>query len=709
VKKSKFSTGAIVLAMVASLTSVSSAPVIADGQNQITSHIDWTGVNLTTNTALSQTIKPINVPSYSAGQVDWAIHMGNTEQALWPSFILSNSGRATFAFFDVPAGSRVENVGSASCNLQAGNAFQAANTWRSTCSAPLIPKAGETYEFVMKPIKINGSQWWAGSVTIQSTGEVLPLGRLENNPSQTVINGSQSMYGYNQVSFWKQSLPPCSQIPDFSAVIGPLLTTTGSKPVVSGTRTSKTCPTISGIDIFTDPGSYRVNIGNAGNSSGVGSADNTVIIPGAMLGSYFGPDIKPSRGGSPITRICPSGKVLTQISVALEIGNSITPGFNFGCSSLSSDGQVGSDVQIYDIVRQVNRESDYTTLKCKPGSAVVAINASTVNYVRDLSITCGTTNPFSIGPTPMIGVGTKLNINAFSKCTESTSKPAFVTGVSAYAAAGLDTVQSICTPFSSFLRTGGSSSNNSGGVKTDSPSFSTVSFAGNTININVNIGSGNRPDQIYLVSEDLGLPEAKRVLGKITGSVATWRVNFNSLLSGKSIPLKLISVKNGIESNVVEEIFSIPGAIKSAVSGSAPVAPKNVTTRVIGTSGIVTAVATLKAGALAQDAFLFGNSLGISSSNPIKGEILATKVIFEIPIKTSMAGKTFPFTVYFENDAGKSGPTSGKISVPGVPKITIDAPKLPTQKGAANTVFCLKGSISRTFAAKTCPPGWKRS
>ena len=708
-KKSKFSTGAIVLAMVASLTSLSSAPARAEGPNQVSAHIDWAGINITTNTAISQTIQPLSVPSISTGQVDWSINLGNSEQAIWPSLTLSNSGRAIFAFFDVPAGSKVENVGNATCSFQSRNAFQRENTWRSTCSAPLMPVAGETYEFIVKPIKINGSQWWAGSIAVKSSGEVIPLGRLENNPSQATLDGSQSMRGFNQFTFWKETLPPCSSIPDFSAIIGPLLTTTGSTPVVSGARTSQNCPALSGVDLFSNPGSSRVNIGNKGKTSGSTSGTQSDLIPGAMSGSYFGPDIRPSRGGSPITRICPSGKVLTQISVALEIGISITPGFNFGCSSLSSDGQVGSDVQIYDIVRQVNRESDYTTMKCKPGSAVVAINASTVNYVRDLSITCGTINPFSIGPTPMIGVGTKLNINAYSKCTESTSKPAFVTGVSAYAAAGLDTVQSICTPFSSFLRTGGSSSNNSGGVKTDSPSFSTVSFAGNTININVNIGSGNRPDQIYLVSEDLGLPEAKRVLGKITGSVATWRVNFNSLLSGKSIPLKLISVKNGIESNVVEEIFSIPGAIKSAVSGSAPVAPKNVTTRVIGTSGIVTAVATLRSGALARDAYLFGNSLGISSANPIKGEILATKVIFEIPIKTSMAGKAFPFTVYFENDAGKSAPTAGKISVPGIPKITIDAPKLPSQKGAANTVFCLKGSISRTFAAKTCPPGWKRS
>ena len=515
-----------IIALIASMTVTGISPVVAESATQVSAHIDWSGVNLTTNTGLSQTITPLNVPALSVGQVDWAIHMGNDEVALWPSFSLSNSGRAMFAFFDVPAGSKVENVGSASCNLQAGNAFQAANTWRSTCSAPLMPIAGESYEFIIKPIKINGSQWWAGFVTIQSTGEVIPLGRLENNPSQAVIDGSQNMNGFNQISFYKPTLPPCSQIPNFSAVIGSLKTTTGSQPVVSRTRLSDNCPGLSDIDTVSVAGSYRVNIGN------------------------------------------------------------------------------------------------------KSGTQV--------------------TNP----------------------------KPIAI---------------------------------DSGSESTDAPSFSLVSFAGSKVNINVNLGSNNRPDKIYLVSPALGITEAKRVLGKISGSVATWSVSFSSLLSGKSIPLKLVSLKNGIETNVIEEIFDVPSAVKSAISGSVPVAPKNITTRVIGTSGIVTAVATLKAGSLAQDAYLFGSSLGITSAKPIKGEILATKVIFEIPIDTSMAGKTFPFTVYYENDAGKSAPAGGKISIPAIPKITIDAPKFPTSPGATNTVFCLKGSISRTFAAKTCPPGWKKS
>jgi hypothetical protein len=211
----------------------------------------------------------LNVPPLSIGQADWSINMGNTEQALWPSFNLSNSGRAIFSFFDVPAGSKVENVGFASCSLTAGNAFQAAGTWRSTCYTPLMPVANETYTFSMKPYTLNNSQWWAGFVTIGSTGKSIELGRLENNPSQIVRKNSEQMYGFNQIAFSRSNLPlpPCSEIPDFSAIIGPLKTTTGSQPVVSGTRLAVTCPGLSEIGTSSNPVSYSVKIGNINESS----------------------------------------------------------------------------------------------------------------------------------------------------------------------------------------------------------------------------------------------------------------------------------------------------------------------------------------------------------------------------------------------------------------------------------------------------------
>lgn len=699
-----FISSSLLFSILAGLTSVGTTPASAEGANQVSAHIDWSGIALSPEGFLAQTITPHSIPSSSSGQVDWSINIGNSENSIWVRFTLSNSGRAEFGFFDVPAGSRVQSEETAICNLSAGNAFQRANSWRSTCFAPLMPIAGETYNFYVKPLQISGSQWWAGFVSIGSTGKVISLGRLENNPSAAALSGGLNMRGFDQITFWKESLPPCSAIPDFSVTYGALKTGNSSQPTLTGTRNSETCPGLSGVDVFT-AGQYRVNIGNKGQSGNTQNA-GAVVIPGAPSGSYFGLDIKPSSGGSPITQFCNPGSVLTQIYVTPQTSNPFLQGFRFGCSAVASDGSLSSNVDVHQIVNQGVSDSNYVTQRCSQGQAATSINAATASYVRDLSIRCGGVNPFSLGVTPSSGVSSKLPINAYSQCNDSPNRTDFITGISAYAAAGLDALQAICSPLSSIVNI---SSQKPAQLKPETPSFSFVNFVGNKVNINVNIGNSvNRADTIYLVSPKLGISDAKRIYGKISGSVATWSIDFDSLVSGDFVPLKIISIKDGIESDSIEENFQVPNLSNISINKSEPLAPKNVTSRIIGTSAIVTAIATLKAGALVKSAYLYSPSLGYPMSKAIKGEVIATKVIFEIPIKSAMAGKTFPYTVYFENEAGKSSPATSKISVPGIPSISAGGIKLPDSKAVANTVFCIKGSITRTFAAKTCPPGWKK-
>jgi hypothetical protein len=518
----------VVLIVFASATANSISPVAAEGKNQVSAHIDWADVDLSGEFGMAQTITPLNVPSKSIGNVDWSINMGNTQIALWPSFTLSNSGFATFAFFDVPAGSKVEDVGTATCNLRSGNAFLTPNTWRATCSAPLMPVANETYNFYVKPYKVKGSQWWAGFVSIGSTGKSISLGHLENNPSPAILNASKSMYGFNQITFWNETLPPCSKIPNFSAIIGPLITPgTAIAPRVSGKRLSETCPGLTKIETLTNLNSHRINIGNLG----------------------------------------------------------------------------------------LKQETPKTT------------------------------------PTQ----------------STNSSKP-------------------------------------------ERPTFSLVNFTGNKINVNVDLGSGaNKPDQIYLISPKIGATEAKKVYGKISGNIATWSFSLSKLLSGDLVPMKIVSLKNGIESDSLEENFTVPNLSSVISNKGVPIAPKNITSRVIGTSAFVAAIATVKSGALAKSASLYGSSLGISPSKPLEGEVIGTKVVFEIPIKSSMAGNTYSFTIYFENDAGKSDPVQGKISIPGLPKISTEGLTIPDGAVVGKTILCSKGSQARSFVAKSCPPGWKKA
>jgi hypothetical protein len=209
------------------------------------------------------------------------------------------------------------------------------------------------------------------------------------------------------------------------------------------------------------------------------------------------------------------------------------------------------------------------------------------------------------------------------------------------------------------------------------------------------------------VAPKLGILDSNKLFGKISGSKVSWSIDFDKLLAGASIPLKVVGVKNGVESEPVEETFTAPDASKLVSNKLVPLPPKNVKSRIVGTSAVITAESTIKGSALATSAYFFGSALGVPASQAILGEVIGTKVLFEVPLKSSMAGKTYPYTIYFQNEVGKSQPVQNKLSVPTAPRIPTGTINLPTQTGATKTIFCVKGSQTRTFAASKCPPGWK--
>ena len=252
--------------------------------------------------------------------------------------------------------------------------------------------------------------------------------------------------------------------------------------------------------------------------------------------------------------------------------------------------------------------------------------------------------------------------------------------------------------------TSGPSANNSRPAK---PTFSLVNFADNKINISVNLGSlESLPDKIYLIAPKLGAIEASKLQGKIVGTFATWSLSVSEVLAGTSIPLKVVSVKNGIESEALEGIFDAPSAIsKTIMSKSVPLPAKNIKSRIIGTSAFISAESTIKVGAIATAAYVFGSSIGVSKAKAIAGDIVGSKILLEVPIKQSMAGKKLVINLFLANDAGESQPSQVVIDVPSIPGASF---AMPTKPKVPNTVFCTKGSISRTFAATSCPPGWKK-
>ena len=509
----------------------------ADVTNQVAAHFDWSGVTLSQMGSVSQSFTPHYVPSKSEGQVDWALHIGNSTSNLTASVMLLSTGTVNWQFMDVPNGSRVMSIDTATCQLQSGNAFGTPGASRSICWTPLQAVAGETYTFTIKHWDNNGTKWWNASVIIQSTGKTLQLGSLENNATNSVMNASLNMNAYNQTSFYKAPLPPCREIPNFSITYGSLKNSGFGQPAFSGTRNSTTCPAISNFNLGT-PGKFRLDIG-----AGAGGSIST----------------NPTAGGSTST---------------------------------------------------------------------------------------SATNP------------------------SATKK-----------------------------------------VSVNRPSFSLINVVDNKLNLSVNIGNAGstRPDTVYLVAPKLGILDSNRLFGNISGSKASWSIDFDKLLSGTTIPLKVVGVKNGVESDPVEQNFNAPDVTKLITNASVPLAPKNVKSRIVGTSAVITAESTVKANALATSAYVFGDALGVPSSQAILGDVIGTKVLFEVPLKSSMAGKTFSYTVYFQNEVGKSQPVQSKLVIPAAPKIPSGTFKIPAQPSAPRTIFCVKGSQTRTFAAKSCPPGWKNA
>ena len=227
---------------------------------------------------------------------------------------------------------------------------------------------------------------------------------------------------------------------------------------------------------------------------------------------------------------------------------------------------------------------------------------------------------------------------------------------------------------------------------------------GNKINLSVNIGSNaaNLPDKVYLVAPKLGILTGKPLAGTIAGNIATWSLGFNKSLAGALIPFEITSEKNGVKSDPATASYQAP-TVADAIA-SVPPTPSKFKSLIIGGSAVITAEVKIQAGALATNAYLVSKELGFSSARPLKGELAGSKIIAEIPINASMAGKKYPVSIYVTNSKGKSKSLAGVVSIPKAPS----TPKAPTTAPDQTKVNCKKGAQERLFDG-SCPPGWEES
>jgi hypothetical protein len=242
-------------------------------------------------------------------------------------------------------------------------------------------------------------------------------------------------------------------------------------------------------------------------------------------------------------------------------------------------------------------------------------------------------------------------------------------------------------------------------TKPSTPTFSGVSFVGNKINIKVNIGSSSstRPERIYLVSPKLGIDTSNPVEGKISGETASWSLPLGKILSGVAIPLEIVGVKNGVKSEPLVGSYTTPSMSITSV----PPAPTNYSFRIVGTSAIISVQVSTKSNSRASSVYLLSPSLGIKKGSELEGDVVGSKAVIEVPLKSSMEGKKYPLTIFLKNSKGDSKPLNATLTIPKSPK----APTLPTARpstSALSTVVCIRANQTRTFEGVQCPLGWEK-
>lgn len=245
--------------------------------------------------------------------------------------------------------------------------------------------------------------------------------------------------------------------------------------------------------------------------------------------------------------------------------------------------------------------------------------------------------------------------------------------------------------------------------KPEKPTFRGVNFVGNKVNIEINLGSSasTKPDKVYLVAPKLGINLANPLAGVISGSAATWSLDFDKLLAGTMLPLEIVSERDGVRGDPLLGSYQIPSLLATTQVTAVPSAPVNFKSRIVGSSALITVEAKTRASALAKSGYLFSKALGISKSEAIEGDVVGNKVVLEVPIKASMAGKKFPVTIFLTNEKGESKPLNATLSIPAAPKAPTLPTAFPTPK-APKTVICARANQTRAFEGTSCPPGWEK-
>ncbi len=105
--------------------------------------------------------------------------------------------------------------------------------------------------------------------------------------------------------------------------------------------------------------------------------------------------------------------------------------------------------------------------------------------------------------------------------------------------------------------------------------------------------------------------------------------------------------------------------------------------------------------------FILAPQLGITANSPgSAGKISGSTATWAIPINKSASGKSADIQVISTKDGQNSDSLKRTVKIPNSQKVPTIV-KVPTKPAPTiKTVICKKGTQTRTFAGKSCPPGW---
>ena len=236
-------------------------------------------------------------------------------------------------------------------------------------------------------------------------------------------------------------------------------------------------------------------------------------------------------------------------------------------------------------------------------------------------------------------------------------------------------------------------SDNTINISTNKLSFSGLNVSNNKIDISVS-GDQRDFDTLILISPELSSAGSDKIAGIFDGKQFVWSLALNNKLSGKLIPIKVVGLKNGVESQPIQTEIQVPLFSNDILSG-APLKLVSLRYNYTNSNLLIFGQIDSDERRKPSTSYLYSPNLGISQNKPISGEIVGNKVIFSINVEKKYLGKRVNAYVYLKNQLGTS-PTA---------KIEISLPKsvIPTTK---EIISCKKGATIRTFQSKECPPGW---